>query len=680
MMRTYLVILAFPAIALATNATWDLNAAGDWNVDGNWTPAIFPNSIDSTANFLNIITAGRTITLGQDITIGTVIFDDNNNYIIDGVNTLTFEVTSGNAAITILNTNGTGAHRINANLAINRNLEITSNSTARFRIDGNISGAGGITWNATDVADLFMNGVNTYTGQTNINNGIFSYENDGCIPAGSVTTIGTGVSTNNPTLNIANNMTNPIMVIINSDGTFNQNNNRTVRLLSLAGSGQVNISTGNTGVNLFEINGTASSEFSGTISGGLSNSSSNPNSNNRVYKDGPSIQVFSGNNDYISRTFIANGAILAQNNNALGVPGNDSAVYIRSSGTSGSLYLSNDISLTKTVFVNGPGYSSSGAIQNVSGNNTIGGPVQIGWSGGPETPSDVTIQTAAGSLDLTADISGTNNLTKTGNGTLIFSGGVANTLTGITTINGGVLQLNKTAPAQALAADAQINSGGTLQMLNENQIVNTAVITNNGGTFDLNGNATTIGTFLFNSGTATQSDALLTLTSAATALSMRNTSLTGDLLLTVGGAVLFDNAAGGTAIISGNIDLGGLTIPFNISSGTAIIDMEISGAISNGALTKQGQGTLLLLGPNTYAGGTSITAGTLQGNTTGLQGAIVDNANLIFDQQIDGTFSGSISGIGTFLKQGPGALTIATANSVAGIATVSQGDIIESCG
>ena len=65
-----------------------------------------------------------------------------------------------------------------------------------------------------------------------------------------------------------------------------------------------------------------------------------------------------------------------------------------------------------------------------------------------------------------------------------------------------------------------------------------------------------------------------------------------------------------------------------------------------GSLTKSGAGTLILTGNNTYAGGTTVSAGTLQGDTTSLQGNILNNANVTFNQTTDGTYAGKMSGSG----------------------------------
>ena len=59
-----------------------------------------------------------------------------------------------------------------------------------------------------------------------------------------------------------------------------------------------------------------------------------------------------------------------------------------------------------------------------------------------------------------------------------------------------------------------------------------------------------------------------------------------------------------------------------------------------GSLTKSGTGTVILSGANTYTGGTTVAAGTLQGDTTSLQGDIVDNANVTFNQATNGTYAG----------------------------------------
>jgi autotransporter-associated beta strand protein len=82
---------------------------------------------------------------------------------------------------------------------------------------------------------------------------------------------------------------------------------------------------------------------------------------------------------------------------------------------------------------------------------------------------------------------------------------------------------------------------------------------------------------------------------------------------------------------------------------------------------------LTLAGSNSYTGGTLVSSGTLIGNTTSLQGAIIDNATLTFDQSANGTFNGTILGTGSMIKSGLGSLSIAGANPFSGTLSVTQG-------
>ena len=96
----------------------------------------------------------------------------------------------------------------------------------------------------------------------------------------------------------------------------------------------------------------------------------------------------------------------------------------------------------------------------------------------------------------------------------------------------------------------------------------------------------------------------------------------------------------------------------------------------SGALNKLGAGTLVLTGANTYSGGTLITAGTLQGDASSLQGNITNNAALVFDQTASGTFAGAISGSGSLAKSGTGTLTLTGTNTYTGGTTINAGTLL----
>src|SRR5712691_5665592 len=85
-----------------------------------------------------------------------------------------------------------------------------------------------------------------------------------------------------------------------------------------------------------------------------------------------------------------------------------------------------------------------------------------------------------------------------------------------------------------------------------------------------------------------------------------------------------------------------------------------------GSLTIQGSGTVNLTGANTYSAGTTVSGGILQGTTTSLQGSILNNAAVVFDQSGAGTYAGVMSGTGSLTIQGSGTVNLTGANTYSG--------------
>ncbi|WP_274425236.1 autotransporter domain-containing protein [Chelativorans sp. YIM 93263] len=82
----------------------------------------------------------------------------------------------------------------------------------------------------------------------------------------------------------------------------------------------------------------------------------------------------------------------------------------------------------------------------------------------------------------------------------------------------------------------------------------------------------------------------------------------------------------------------------------------------DGDLLKEGAGTLVLSGTNSY-GNTGIAAGELIGNAGSISGDIANAATVTFNQGTDATFAGTIAGLdgtdGQMVKDGTGTLTLA---------------------
>ncbi|MGJ7603193.1 autotransporter-associated beta strand repeat-containing protein [Variovorax sp. LT1R20] len=106
---------------------------------------------------------------------------------------------------------------------------------------------------------------------------------------------------------------------------------------------------------------------------------------------------------------------------------------------------------------------------------------------------------------------------------------------------------------------------------------------------------------------------------------------------------------------------------------TATMNVALSGT---GGISKEDAGRLILGGANTYTGGTTVKGGVLQGSATSLQGTIVNNAEVAFDQGATaGIYAGAMSGTGKLRKIGTGTLTLANANSYSGGTLVDAGTL-----
>ena len=291
------------------------------------------------------------------------------------------------------------------------------------------------------------------------------------------------------------------------------------------------------------------------------------------------------------------------------------------------------------------------------------------------------------------NISGAGSLTKDGAGTVILSG--ANTYSGGTTVSAGSLQGDTTSLQGNIINNGNVTFSQMFSGTYAGNISGTgSVAVSSAGTVTLSGANTYTG------GT----------TVSAGILQGDTTSLQGNI--TDNANVTFNQSTNGTYAgnISGTGSLtksGTGTVTLSAPTPTAaarpsrparwwapppackatIVDNAnvtfnqstngtYAGVMSGtGNLTLSGTGTVTLSGANTYSGGTTVSAGSLQGDTTSLQGNLVDNANVTFNQSTNGTYAGVLSGTGSLTKSGTGTVTLSGANTYSGGTTVAEGKL-----
>jgi autotransporter-associated beta strand protein len=366
----------------------------------------------------------------------------------------------------------------------------------------------------------------------------------------------------------------------------------------------------------------------------------------QVQQLGNSTLVLSGTNTYTGDTTINVGTVQVTNNSAVGTVGN-------------------------VVF--GGGTFQAGAA-GLSFANTF---VLAG---------DGTVDTNGNTLTLTGPIIGSGAFTKTGTGTLIVDQ-AGNS--GVTNVNQGRFKAGQ-ADAFSSASDYNVAAGAFLDVGGFDQSIQSLVgggtVTNGGtnspATLTVGQNNTVDTTPFVFSGTI--KDGAGTSKLALTVDGTRPMILTGTNTYT-GGTLVCDCATlqlgngGTTGSIMGNVSLGGTLIfdRSNTYTFTGVISDDIGG---HGQVVQAGDGTTILTRNNTYSGGTTISAGTLQlgnGGTTGsIVGPVLDNGILAFDRSNTVTFNGLISGSGQVNQIGTGTLILTNANTYAGGTLIANGSTL----
>ncbi|MEA1952128.1 MAG: autotransporter-associated beta strand repeat-containing protein, partial [Planctomycetota bacterium] len=291
------------------------------------------------------------------------------------------------------------------------------------------------------------------------------------------------------------------------------------------------------------------------------------------------------------------------------------------------------------------------------------------------------------------NMSGNGALTKTGAGRLTLSG--SNIHSGGTTVSAGTLAGNTSNLQGNIANNAAVeftqSSDGTYA---GNMSGNGALTKSGAGRLILSGSNTHSGGTTVSAGTLAGStsnlqgnianNAAVEFTQSSDGTYAGNMSGNGALTKSGAGRLTLSGSnthSGGTTVSAGTLAVSTSNLQGNISNNAAVEFSQASDGIyagnmsGSGTLTKTGAGRLTLSGSNSYGGGTTVSAGTLTGDTASLKGSITNNAAVAFEQTGNGTYAGDMSGSGALTKSGVGRLTLSGSNSYGGGTTVSAGTL-----
>jgi autotransporter-associated beta strand protein len=262
-------------------------------------------------------------------------------------------------------------------------------------------------------------------------------------------------------------------------------------------------------------------------------------------------------------------------------------------------------------------------------------------------------QNSTGNLTLAGAISGTNSLTIQGAGTghVVLTAG--NLYTGGTTVTAGTLDCNVTA---ALPASGPLTiSGGTVNCNIANTLPSTGLITLSGGTLQLNDNSQMAGPV---AGTSNISLGVMT----STILTSTTTSTT-----TYSGVI--SGAGGFTLAGSGGVLT--FSTPNTYSGGTIINGSTLTSGVNNALLPT---GNLTVNSPGVF------NLNNFNQNVAALAGSgsiVLGSGNLTTATAVNSTFSGVISGTGTFTQAGISTLALTGQNTYTGGTTISGGGTLQ---
>ena len=617
--------------AQAAAGTWNVDANGIWSLNTNWLNSIIADS--AAANFTNNITADRTVSLDSARTISSLVFGDSN---------------TATAGSWILNNNGNAANTLTGLSTITVNALGTGKTAT---ISAVIAGSAPIIKGG--VGTLVLSGANTLN-KTDSNNASFAWRLDAgtvVVASDSAFGVSTGSSFNASTLVNLNGATlqaggsartvvNPLWLSNNSvvsgsesltfSGTFSGRGGSRTLTNNITGAGTLSLTNN---VYTDHASGFQTLTFDGTgntlISGVIANNTGGVAALGKITKSGAGTLTLSNTaSTYGGATTINAGvmevAALANGgtNSSIGKSTNAAANLIFGAPTATLRYNGSSNATTDRGFTLSSGTGGGATIESSgSGTLTIDNTIALAYGTTGQTRLITLGGTNAGANTFSKVIanngSGATSLTKAGAGQWVLGG--ANTYTGLTTINAGVMEV------------AALTNGGTASSIGQSTNAATNLVF-----------GAPTATLRYNGSSNATTDRGFTLSSGAGGGATIESSGSGTLTIDNTVAMAY-----GTTNQTRLLTLGGTNTGANTFS--KVIANNGSSATS---LTKAGVGKWFISSTNTYTGATNVNAGTLaitgSGSINASSGVTVAaGANFVYNSSTTMTNSISLSGAGT---------------------------------
>ena len=371
---------------------------------------------------------------------------------------------------------------------------------------------------------------------------------------------------------------------------------------------------------------------------------------------------------------ISGGAVYVLNGSGLGI---DNSADGGAGGASvgGGIIIGN-----KTLHLNGVDLINGiaqGALQNISGPNTYGGPIIL--------DSNSEINSASGLLVLTNTITGSNAyaLTLGGAGNLQISGVIGSSVANLLKIGSGFDILGG---INAYSGQTNIYSG-ILRLQNSAALGASAVTAFAGASLELDGTSAN-GNLAVSNPVTIEGFGLVTLSGVGA-----NPGTTGGALRSSGGSNTYSGAitlgtaaqinsdvAGGNFTLTGGVNGGGFALTIAGSGNTTISGAGISGA--GATLTKLDDGVLTLNAAGSYTGATAINGGVVILQNSGGFGsspsiAVALGAALDLQTSL-GAIPLTLNGNGLGTGGQTGALASTGTNTYSGLITLASNAAISS--